>query len=288
MIPRRKHWIGNDCAVELCHLKSSTKYKRRLHSIAPPACLESIKIKSNFRRKLHISLWLIPDPPEKCVYKHITAQHHWNTSDSFKNIANILGVSMCHLDGWTGKGWIFGNVLNKMENWENMCFAIKQNCRFFFLSTIFSSKCLAYIYQVLTSRSLPFRSQYSGHYWQIRDQARCRGTGHWYQDLCYWAWWMSQKKGRYNKYLRWSVKSYASRSFVLDVCSKYEIVFNVTVPGLEFVMFQCLEIGRPELALITSANNFTEQDPKPLKLFFLGFIFSLGFLGTINLACWAR
>ena len=95
MIPRRKHWIGNDW-VELCHLKSSTKYKRRLHSITPPACLESIKIKSNFRRKLHISLWLISWSPGKmCLQTHHTPaplDHIWDETVS-KHIANILAVS---------------------------------------------------------------------------------------------------------------------------------------------------------------------------------------------------
>ena len=53
----------------------------------------SIKIKSNFRRKLYISLWLIPDPLEKCVYKLISGSY----LRLFQNTSQIS--SWCHLDG---------------------------------------------------------------------------------------------------------------------------------------------------------------------------------------------
>ena len=84
----------------------------QLHSISPPGCLMvSIKIKSNFRRKLHISLWLIPWSPGKCVYKPISGSY----LRLFQNTSQIS--SWCHLDGCVVNTTLFAAVLLHSMNW---------------------------------------------------------------------------------------------------------------------------------------------------------------------------
>ena len=142
--PPAHHKIENDgCICPSCK-----------HSISPPVCLMgSIKIKSNFRRKLYISLWLIPWSPGKmCLQTHL-----WIISETVsKHIANILVVS-----SW----W--------------MCCKYKPFCR--------SPPSLS---DLNRSRSGNWSPQGPGTKPQV-DYAgswpvprHYRGIGCWYQDLC--------------------------------------------------------------------------------------------------------